>query len=1133
MRLRLIAILFLCTSSGLFAQENWNPVADSAAIVESESGYARFTVLTPGLVRMEWAADGKFEDRASQFVVNRRLPVPKFTAGEQGGRLILKTDRLEIRYKKAFGRFDKGNLTIVAKVGPGEKTVELSPPFENHGNLGGTTRTLDGVNGSCPLEDGLLSREGWTLVDDSKRLVFTDGDPPWIAAREKKDAIDWYIFVYGHDYKGALGDFIKVAGRIPLPPRFAFGAWWSRYWDYSADELKQLVKEFKEHDVPLDVLVVDMGWHLDGWTGYTWNPKFFPDPDGFLKWVHEQGLKVTLNLHPAEGVGKQEKQFGEMCQAMGLDPAKTERVPFDCADRRFVEAYFNVLHHPLEKQGVDFWWLDWQQGKGTKIDGLDPLRWLNYSHWMDMERRAEATGNRPLLFSRWGGLGNHRYQIGFSGDTYSTWRSLAFQPYFTATAGNVGYAYWSHDIGGHMPGKVDPELYVRWLQWGALSPIMRTHTTQNPNAERRIWEFPKEYFEAGRKAYQLRYELIPYIYTAARQCYDTGVPLCRPLYLEWPEEEEAYKHGGEYMFGDELLVAPVTEPCEPVSGCAMMEVWLPPGKWTNWFTGRTYEGAKTIPLAVPLDEIPIFVRDGGVVVTQSKMQRSNEKPVDPIIVNIFPGTSHESLLYEDDGQTGGYAEQDFQRTTISHRVLNGKQKVKIDPMRDGRPPVVDRGIHIRLFDFGEPFGSIPYDGGLLERIELHNAVHYKNLIGWFQSIKVMGPELRLPTSDTRRMIELNIDGPTKESQYSISGHRGLLARAWKADRYCMDRSERLKAPLDYPERGDWIVGAETYATSRVPVVAFSALNRTSGDSKLGSAGRVIKQEVHPRKVFALLSGLYWKFCLREFSENAQTLQVECRVVPTLGVPSSLALNGSVRFSPDGRFMAPGEGEKEFHGLSEDKPVSLTMRIENKYPLETTVVRAEIEIKNEGLNFTIPLEKIILPSINAWWIAGPFQTEFAGALAREFPQEKQPFDHEGTLVSEGGKSIKWKQYKRQIKQDELGEEFFVDFKDVFGHRVNDCVVYGFTYLESPEELDAVLALGSDDGAAVWLNDKEVFRRDMARSYTSKDDHIPVHLTKGDNSLLVKVAQGGGDGGFCVHVEDASGKPLTKVKARLDR
>ena len=185
-------------------------------------------------------------------------------------------------------------------------------------------------------------------------------------------------------------------------------------------------------------------------------------------------------------------------------------------------------------------------GTEHEAAGREPTLWLNYLHFTDQERE----GKRPLLFHRWGGLGNHRYQIGFSGDTISVWPSLAFQPWFTATAANVGYAYWSHDIGGHMPGVVDPELYTRWVEFGAFSPVLRTHTTKNPDSERRIWAYPEPYSSILRTTFQLRYQMEPYVYTEARRTYDTGVAFLHPLYYDWPEADEAYSSKGEYVFGE-------------------------------------------------------------------------------------------------------------------------------------------------------------------------------------------------------------------------------------------------------------------------------------------------------------------------------------------------------------------------------------------------------------------------------------------------------------------------------------------------------------------------------------------------------------------------------------------------------
>ena len=464
------------------APGRYDPVADPRAVVTT--GHARFTILTPQLIRMEWATDGKFEDHASLVFLNRSLPVPEYTheSTPNGGRTVIQTSALKLVYTpgNSDGKFGPDNLAITFSLNG--KEVVWKPGMADTGNLLGTTRTLDRVQGAdVKLEPGLISRDGWTIVDDSTRQLFDTDDfsfpagersPwPWVTARPAGDRHDWYFFGYGHDYKRALYDYTRVAGQIPLPPRFAFGAWWSRYWAYTDQQFNQLIQGFHQHDTPLDVLVIDIDWHptfnevagnqkqdasghLLGWTGYSWNKLLFPDPDQFLKGIHAQGLKATVNIHPASGVQPWEDHYSEMARAMGIDPATKQYIPYDITEKKFATNYMNDIIHPLEQQGINFFWLDWQQEDKTSIAGLNPTWWINYVFFTDQQRQ----GKRALLFHRWGGLGNHRYQIGFSGDTISVWDSLAFQPYFTATAANVGYAYWSHDIGGHMPGAIEPEL---------------------------------------------------------------------------------------------------------------------------------------------------------------------------------------------------------------------------------------------------------------------------------------------------------------------------------------------------------------------------------------------------------------------------------------------------------------------------------------------------------------------------------------------------------------------------------------------------------------------------------------------------------------------------------------------------
>jgi alpha-glucosidase len=708
-----------------------NPVADPKAVVTV--GHARFTVLTPQLIRMEWSADGEFEDHASFVFINRRLPVPKFEVGtESEGSAqfrTIKTDSMTLTYDPAGdGHFTPQNLSIEFTLDG--KPVVWHPGDPDTGNLQGTTRTLDTARGSKtaePIGQGLVSRDGWVLVDDSTRPLFDSADFrflngeksewPWVMERpanEKPGSYsDWYFFGYGHDYKQALGDFVRVAGRIPLPPRFAFGVWWSRYWAYTDEQFDELVRDFRENDTPLDVLVIDMDWHISdeqlramgavdqsgqllGWTGYTWNKVLFPDPDAFLKKLHEDGLKTTMNLHPASGIQPWEQAYPAMARAMGIDPATKKYIPFDPTDKKWATNYLNLVLHPLEKQGVDFWWLDWQQWSTTALPGVNPTWWLNYVHFTDQQRE----GKRPLLFHRWGGLGNHRYEIGFSGDTISVWDSLAFQPWFTATAANVGYAYWSHDIGGHMPGAVDPELYTRWIQFGIFSPILRTHTTKNPDSERRIWAYPEPYSEVMRNAYQLREAMQPYLYTEARRTYDTGVAFFRPLYYDWPEEDSAYTSKNEYLFGDQMIVSPVTAPGDKISGLTTEQVWLPKGEWIEQATGKHFSGPTTVERSFTIDQIPVYVRTGAIVPMQPAMLHTGEKPVDPLIVNVWPlapGQSSSYSVYEDSGVSVEYQKGVYARTPIKATEDGDMLRVEIGPVEGSFPGMLKtRGYEVRL-----------------------------------------------------------------------------------------------------------------------------------------------------------------------------------------------------------------------------------------------------------------------------------------------------------------------------------------------------------------------------------------------------------------------------------------------------
>lgn len=654
-----------------------NPLACSQNVICGEK--YRITVLTDSLLRLEYSEQGKFEDRATQVVENRNFPATEFKVERHSGGILLRTEALQLVYNEQ--EFTGYGLSIEVK----DKKTSLQKTWhfgEAIEDLGGTARTLDNVNGAeVELDHGVVSKSGYAVLDDSQSLVLDSND--WIAPGEEQRK-DIYFFGYGHDYKRALKDFYFLCGKIPMLPRYALGNWWSRYYKYSEESYLKLMDTFQEKGIPLSVAVLDMDWHLvdidtkygSGWTGFSWNTELFPDPVEFMKQLHERGMKITLNLHPADGIRAYEDAYPQIAEHMKVDKDAEEPVLFDITNPKFLQYYYEDVLNPLEEDGVDFWWTDWQQGSHSRMKNLDPLWVLNHYTFLDNERN----GKRGLHLSRYAGPGSHRYPVGFSGDTIISWESLEFQPYFTATASNVGYGWWSHDIGGHMFGYKDEELMIRWIQFGVFSPIMRLHSTNCPFNSKEPWRFGRETERIMTKFLQLRHSMLPYLYTMNHRSYEEDIPLILPLYYEYPEEEQAYTHGNEYYFGNELLILPMTSKCVPGIHMAKENLWLPEGIWYDIFTNRVYKGGRSITVYRDKETLPVFAKVGTILPMTDQMGNGSENNPGQLHIYIYPGADGKFTLYEDDNLTHAYKEGRFAETVMEFtKTSEGKMVFKICP----------------------------------------------------------------------------------------------------------------------------------------------------------------------------------------------------------------------------------------------------------------------------------------------------------------------------------------------------------------------------------------------------------------------------------------------------------------------
>lgn len=661
------------------------------------NAFVRITYITSRLIRVERADTAT--DLPSKTVWFRNFEAGDMRVTQSGSKTVAETEDciFTIKKYKPYSVYFKNT---------GKTEI-----FSRQKNLKGTRRTLDMTYGKVSLEDGIITEKGAYLLDDSKTMLI---DENGMFAPRRAGASDYYAFAYGKNYRETINAFYKISSPVPIIPRFALGVWWSRYHAYTQQEYLDLMQRFADEDIPLTVATVDMDWHwvkdidkkfgvkYNGWTGYSWNTELFPDYKEFLRRLKEQNLHITLNLHPADGVHSYEDMYSEMAKALGENPEEKKTVEFRCSSPEFWNSYFDILHKPYERDGVDFWWIDWQQGKKSDVEGLDPLEALNHYHYLDNAENGEI----PLILSRYAGLGSHRYPLGFSGDTAINWKVLDFQPYFTANAANAAYGWWSHDIGGHHQGYRDDDLYMRWLQFGVFSPIMRLHSTAIEFLGKEPWKYKADIYHYAKEWLRLRHRLIPYIFTMDYRAHIDGIAVCEPMYYSYTENKNAYQVKNQYMFGSELMVCPITSPQHREINKGSVEAWIPEGRWIDIFTGQAYSGEKRITLFRDINTIPVLAKEGAIIPLSADEGNTCENP-ERLEIWAFTGNGSFCLV-EDNGKTDCEEHRAVTKLDISFdgsrltftvnkaegdlSVIPQKRSYKIivkDAVKNGKMPVLE------------------------------------------------------------------------------------------------------------------------------------------------------------------------------------------------------------------------------------------------------------------------------------------------------------------------------------------------------------------------------------------------------------------------------------------------------------
>jgi hypothetical protein len=562
------------------------------------------------------------------------------------------------------GRVNVDSIAVTPTSNTGYPAAQTALATTGYGagptsTLGGWSRSLDNpATVPSPEHPGLLNRGGWYLLDDTRTALLSAAhvvtDRPAHGAQPYQDG---YFFGYGTDYKRALGDLNGLTGPANLLPQSAYGVWFSRYYAYSAADYRTLLARFRSEFSPIDWLVVDTDWKSPSqWNGWNWNSGLFGDPAGFMEWTRQQGLSVTLNIHPS--IAENDPKFATAnSQAGGLTQDGTGQRRFDWSVPAQLTAYLN-LHRPFEDQGIRAWWLDYCSGCGgsTASDPhVGPDNLINQAYADEFRNR----GVRGFSFARIGGSeqggDDSSYPIGpwserrntlqFTGDTPATWEMLTYQARYAADEAAAGLSNVSHDIGSFHGGHLPDDLYARWVQLGTFQPIDRLHSD---HGDRLPWEYGGDAGASAQRFLRLREALVPYTYTLAKQANVTGVPIVRPLYFNYPTSEAAYAATGEYLYGDNVLVAPITS----TSGSA--SVWVPPGSWTDYFTGQTYTGPATVTISAPLNRMPVLIKAGGIMPTRTDyVDNQSQRTLTQLTANVAAGADGDFTLYQDAGEGTG------------------------------------------------------------------------------------------------------------------------------------------------------------------------------------------------------------------------------------------------------------------------------------------------------------------------------------------------------------------------------------------------------------------------------------------------------------------------------------------------